>query len=108
MWIRLVALAIGALLLAGAVYGAAPVAGEALIGLAGFATIAALVVGLGPKLRSRGAYDLNELKRVHEREELRTLDPDDALGEPETVLCPCCMTDYPYRLRACPRCGKSR
>ena len=108
MWVRLLALSIGAFGLAGLAYVASPVGGGALVGVAGLAAIGALIAGLGPKLRRRDAYDLEELKRVHEQEELRELDPEGALGEPERVVCPRCMNDYPFRLGACPRCGSSR
>jgi hypothetical protein len=108
MWIRLLALSIGAFLLAGPTYIFAPVVGGALLGIAGLSAVASIVVGLGPKLRRRNAYDLQELKRVHEEEELRALDPEGALGQPESVVCPRCLADYPYRLGACPRCGASR
>ena len=106
MWIRFLALAVAALFLAFPAYVFSPVLGGSLIIVAGSASIAAIAYGVGPRLR-RDAYDLAELKRVHEEEELRALDPEAAMGDPESVICPRCMTEYPARLGACPRCGVS-
>ncbi len=108
MWIRPLALAAGALFLSLATYGYLPALGGALIFVAGVSTIWAAWLGLSPRLRPRDPYDLGELARVHEEEEIRALDPEGALGNPERVVCLRCMTDYPFRLGACPKCGLSR
>lgn len=107
MWIGPLALAVGALFLAGPAYAVSPLIGGALIVVAGISAAWAGVLGLGPKFRRRGAYDLAELQRVHEQEELRALDPEAALGDVDSVLCLRCMNEYPARLGACPRCGVS-
>ncbi len=101
MWIRPLALAAGALLLAVALPAfAAPFL---LVSVAGCGW--AFAVGLLPRLRRRDAYDLGELRRVHDEEEIRALDDEGAMGLPEKVVCPRCFTEYPHRLGACPKCG---
>ena len=107
-WFAPLALAAGALLLAVPASFVSPVAGEGLAVLGAAAAIWTFAVGVLPRLRPRDAYDLGELKRVHEREELLALDDGGALGHPETVVCGRCMNEYPYRLGACPKCGQSR
>lgn len=107
MWIGPLALAVGALWLAGPAYAFSPLAGGSLLVIAGIATVWSLVLGVGPKLRGRGVYDLQELRRVHEEESLRALEPEEALGRGETVICSRCMFEFPSRIRACPRCGTS-
>jgi hypothetical protein len=104
MWIRPLALAAAALLLAAVV----PAGGGVLVLIAAGACAWAFAVGVLPRFRPRDAYDLGELRRVHESEELRALDDEGALGAPEKVICLRCMTEYDYRLGACPRCGLSR
>ena len=101
MWMQPLALALGALLLAVAL----PAFALPLVLVSGAAFVWAFAIGVLPRLRRRDAYDLSELKRVHEEEEMRALDPEGALGLPEKVVCPRCFTEYPHRVRACPRCG---
>jgi len=106
LWIRLLALAAVALIIACPILGVIPLLGQALILCGGVLSIWALVVGLGPHLRRRGKYDLGELQRVHEAEELRALHWNEAPIDPIYVLCSCCMEEYPHKLPACPRCSK--
>lgn len=101
MWMQPLALAVGALLLAVAL----PAFALPLALVSGVGFVWAFVVGVLPRLRRRDSYDLGELKRVHEEEEMRSLDPEGALGLPEKVVCPRCFTEYPHRIGACPRCG---
>ncbi len=103
-WLPPLALAAGALLLAPFV----PPLASLLVLVAVAGCLWSFAVGVLPRLRPRDAYDLRELKRVHEAEEIRALDDEGALGDPEKVSCLRCMTEYSYRLGACPRCGLSR
>lgn len=57
-------------------------------------------------LRSRDPYDLRELKRIHEEEELRRLELPDA-DELEQVVCPNCGWVYSSRFPICPECRTS-
>lgn len=106
LWIRLLALAAAAIFLALPLSGSAPLLSEALLGSAGILSIWALVLGLGPHIRLGKKYDLGELQRVHEAEELRALHWNEAPVDPAYVLCRCCMEEYPHQLPACPRCAK--
>ena len=104
MWVRALAIAAVALVLAPFVYPVSSVGGGVLIAVAGMSSVWALVVGLRPRFRSHDPYSLAELRRVVEEEEI------DALHEGmagEGVVCPRCFTEYPARLGACPRCGGS-
>ena len=104
MWIRALALAAVALTLAPFVLPASPVAGAILIAIAGVASVWAFATGALPRLKPRDRYDLGELRRVHEEEKLDALHD---LVVAENVVCPRCFTEYPARIRACPRCGAS-
>ena len=76
MWTRPLALAAGSLLLAAALPAfAAPLLLVAAVGCGW-----ALAVAVVPQLRRPDAYDLGELRRVHEQEEVRALDDEGALG----------------------------
>ena len=103
-WIRALAIAAGALFLAPFVYPVLPPGGALLVLVAVSGCLWALALGILPRLRPRDAYDLGELRRVHEE----ARDEEEPMGEPENVVCLRCMTEYPYRLGACPRCGLSR
>lgn len=105
MWMRALAIAAVALLLAPAGNGIAPLFGGALVLVAVGASVWAFALGVLPRLRPRDRYDLGELQRVHEEEEIRALHGEGPLGLPENVVCPRCFTEYPARLGACPRCG---
>ena len=105
LWIRLLALAAAAIFLGFPLLGAMPVIGAALLVAGGGLSLWALGLGLSPYLK-RGKYDLGELQRVHEAEELRALHWNEAPVDPNYILCPCCMEEYPHRLPACPRCSR--
>lgn len=49
-------------------------------------------------------YDLDSLRRIHEKEELRKLSVEE-VDDYERVLCARCGTEYRAELPACPRCG---
>lgn len=107
-WLRPLALAAGALILGLSIHATLPFLATVLFGVAGISTIWALSVVMVPLLRHRDPYDLSELRRVDEEEEIWALDDEGALGNPERVVCLRCMEDYDYRLGACPKCGLSR
>lgn len=105
MWMRALAIAVPALLLAPFVYGVAPLFGTLLVLLGVSASVWAIALGLTLRLKPRDPYDLGELRRVQEEEELRAAEPEDALPLGDRVVCPRCFEEYSSRLRACPRCG---
>ena len=105
VWIRTLALAVGALSLALAIGGVSPALSGALIFAAGAATLWTAGLLIVPRLRTRDRYDLGELARVHE--ETGLLEGECEIESPDTVVCFRCHTEYPFRLRACPRCGAS-
>ena len=105
MWMRALAIAVPALLLAPFAYGVSPLLAGFLVFVAVAASVWAGFAGLSSRSGSRDPYDLGELKRLQEREELRAVEPDEALPAGDTVVCPRCFGEYPARLRACPRCG---
>jgi hypothetical protein len=107
MWVPPLAIALAALFLAGPAYGLSPAWGGSLIAVAAIGAVWSFAVGVLPRLKRKDAYSLDELRRVQEEEELRALDPEMALGEPDRVVCARCMNEYPFRLGACPRCGLS-
>jgi len=80
-----------------------PSAIDYLIGIAGFSALLALWFGLIPRLR-RDPYDLEALRRVHEREELMELDPGDVSYEADKVVCANCGRSYHVRFPICPHC----
>ena len=104
MWIRALALAAVTLILAPFVYPTSSVAGGILVAIAGVSSAWAFATGVLSRLKPRDRYDLGELRRVHDEEELNALH-EDATGE--SVVCPRCFTQYPARVGACPRCGAS-
>ena len=105
MWMRALAIAVPALLLAPLVYGVSPVLSGLLVLVAVAGSAWAIASGLSPRLRPQDQYDLSELRRVHEEEKLRDAEPEEALPSGDFVVCPRCFEEYPSRLRACPRCG---
>jgi predicted tellurium resistance membrane protein TerC len=58
-------------------------------------------------LRKRDKYDLESLRRFHEKEELRNIDEGEVSATPERTVCPRCGMDYSTRLPVCPHCGHS-
>ncbi|GEM_PF-6987000 len=107
-WLRPLALAAGALFLAGPIYVFSPLLGGLLVLVAAIGCVWAATLGILPRLRSRDPYDLGELRRVHHEEEVRAMDDEGALGDPQRVVCGRCLNEFPYRLGACPKCGQSR
>lgn len=79
--------------------------GSALVCGAVVASAWAVFEAVKPRLRARDPYDLGELRRVHEEEELRALEPSEAITVPMRVVCSRCFSEYDGRLGACPRCG---
>ena len=104
MWIRALAIAAVALTLAPFVYPLSPVAGGLLVAIAGLACLWAFIEGALPHLKSRDRYDLGELRKLHEEEEIHALHEG---TDGDHVVCPRCYTEYPARVGACPRCGAS-
>jgi hypothetical protein len=71
-----------------------------------------VVVGLGAAVvavvksrRAHDPYDLDELKSIHEKEELKHLWDSEPEPEGKTVLCRNCDAVYEARLGVCPECG---
>ncbi len=105
MWVRALALAVLAMLLAGPAFVFSNALGFACLLGATLASGWAIYEGIKPRLRARDPYDLSELKRVHDEEERRALEPDEVVLVPTRVVCSRCNTEYDARVRACPRCG---
>lgn len=109
LWVRPLALAAAILILGMAVYVAMPFVAMLLFGASGVAAIWAISLMFAPLLRPRDPYDLDELRKVHEKEEVRTLIAEEVpVGDVDKVLCACCMEEYDQRLRSCPRCRSCR
>lgn len=87
---------LGLLLLAGAT-GAVP----AIIGGTGSLLVGVVVAILNRKDK----YDLDTLKEVHDREEVRNLEVEEP-PEYDSFMCRGCGEVYDIRIRSCPRCGR--
>jgi hypothetical protein len=92
-------------LLMAAFVGSAPWLAGALVTMAALSALIALGSGLRGMLR-RDPYDLNALKKLHEREELLDLDPGTVSPDADTVVCLCCGTPRPARIPVCPACKR--
>ncbi len=78
----------------------ATLAAAAILALA--AAVALAFVGRAKK----GRYDLGELKKVQEREELDALYKQEVKPMEEEVVCLSCHSAFDARLPACPNCGR--
>ena len=105
MWVRALALAVLASLLAPPAFVVSGALGAAFVTVAAVASLWSVYVGMKPRFRRSRGYDLGELRRVHEEAERRALEPDEAITVPTSVVCSRCLAEYDARLRACPRCG---
>lgn len=105
MWMRALAIAVPAFLLAPFAYGVSPLMGSLLVLVAVAGCGWAMASGLAPRFKTRDPYDLGELRRLQEEEELRAAEPEGALPMGDHVVCPRCFQEFSSRLRACPRCG---
>jgi len=89
----------------GGAIGFVGVVGKAMLVLAGFACVfagfEALRLGLA---RRSGRYDLNQLRRIHEEEELDSLDPGYVSDHADVVVCAHCGNSYSSRFPICPSC----
>lgn len=105
-WILPVALAVAFALLWGAT-AAWPFLGATFAALSAAALVWAFAAAVWPRMRRlrRDPYDLDSLRELHEREELREIEHDDV--EYDSVVCLHCQAVYSNRLPACPRCGHS-
>ncbi len=84
---------------------AATLASPLISGFAAAVSLGCFVVAGGLSIQGlrRGKYDLRELQRVHEREELDSIEvgaPEDADG----IVCVHCGTVYDRRIPVCPNC----
>ena len=74
--------------------------------LAALAAVLALVFVVAgfQKITRKGKYDLEKLREVHEREELRSLVVEE-IQEGDNVLGPHCKELYASKYPVCPSCG---
>jgi len=84
----------------------APTVRDALFLAAGLFLLAAGYQYLRPSLRRRDRFDLEELRRVHEREELKAIDPGGISEFADRIVCPHCGRDYSARFPICPSCRR--
>jgi hypothetical protein len=83
------------------------------IGLFGVVVVAAAlmailaVVAMVPRPKP-DPYDLSELRRIHEREELRSLRDGLGAAASESVYCLMCSQPYDARFPTCPHCIEKR
>jgi hypothetical protein len=87
-----------------AVFWSTSVIGKALVVTSVIFLGVAAYEGVKPLLRRRNPYDLDQLRRIHEEEELRAIDPGEVSQEAEWVVCPHCGNRYRTRLLICPNC----
>jgi hypothetical protein len=74
-----------------------------------FSIVLMLCVAAIRAFRSRrlgGKYDLGELRRVVEEDELGELREREVPVQPDNVLCLCCGEAYDARLKVCPNCKR--
>lgn len=85
-----------------------PLLSEAAAVCAFFCSVGALLAVPGMiRSRSESRYDLNALRNLHEKEELRQIEIE-APAEFDSVHCLQCGQVYNFRLAACPRCGSQQ
>jgi len=77
---------------------------DALVGASGVFVLIAIFQGARPYLKPKDRFDLKELQRVHEREELKAIDPGEVSEFADRVVCPRCGMDYSTRFPICPHC----
>lgn len=102
-WLRYVAAACACFLAAG-VFWPFPVFRDALVICGLLATGGAVAHGVRKR---RDPYDLQTLKDLDEREELRNLDVPDVEGI-DQVHCMCCMRVYDIKYPTCPHCAEGQ
>lgn len=104
--ISLVALGICCLLLAGE-FSAKPDIGQAILVVGALSLLGAAVSGVVDWLgKRRPRYDLQELRKVHEREELREVEELD-LDSETSIMCVHCGHIYGHMFKVCPQCGRA-
>lgn len=70
-----------------------------------FAALAGLVSSLWKGSR-KDRFDLDELRRLHEREQVRSLREEVEHADADQAFCTFCGEVYDPRLRACPNCKR--
>jgi hypothetical protein len=56
--------------------------------------------------RARDPYDLSELRRIHEEEEMQEAMEYDVAGDASEAVCPHCGNVYTATYPLCPECGR--